>query len=99
MESFKDDFKKSGGVKKIADFAREGVLGTVCGEILLLGRSHKALEIANLSAQFKIYNKLEKRYKKCLYWTMMMCEQSPEAGNGFRGLFVFGIAEHHCIRL
>lgn len=64
MESFKDDFKKSGGVKKIADFAREGVLGTVCGEILLLGRSHKALEIANLSAQFKIYNKLEKRYKK-----------------------------------
>lgn len=62
MGNFKTDFQKVGGIQKIKDFAREGVLGTVCGEILLLGKSHKALEIANLSAQFKIYEKLKKKY-------------------------------------
>ncbi|MDO4317101.1 MAG: capsular polysaccharide synthesis protein [Lachnospiraceae bacterium] len=62
MSDFKADFQKVGGVQKVKDFAREGVLGTVCGEILLLGKSHKALELVNLSAQFKIYNKLKKRY-------------------------------------
>lgn len=62
MGNFKRDFQKVGGVQKIKDFAREGVLGTVCGEILLLGKSHKALEIANLSAQLKIYGKLKKKY-------------------------------------
>lgn len=62
MKEISKDFKKVGGLQKIKDFAREGVLGTVCGEMLLLGTSHKALEIANLSAQLKIYKKLEKRY-------------------------------------
>ena len=62
MGNFKTDFQKVGGIQKVKDFAREGVLGTVCGEILLLGRSHKALEIANLSAQLKIYEKLKKKY-------------------------------------
>lgn len=62
MRDFKEDFKKGGGIQKIKDFAREGVLGTVLGEVLLLGKSHKALEIANLSAQFKIYKKLKKKY-------------------------------------
>ena len=62
MDKFSKDFKKAGGFGKIREFARQGVLGTVAGEVFLLGKSHKALEIANLASQYKVHRHLKKRY-------------------------------------
>lgn len=62
MDRISKDFKKVGGFGKIKEFARQGVLGTVAGEVFLLGKSHKALEIANLASQYKVHKHLKKKY-------------------------------------
>ena len=62
----KEVFKKQGGFKLIKQFCKGGAFGTAIGTFLLLGKSRTALEILRLSTQFKIKNKLAKKYKRHL---------------------------------
>lgn len=58
--------KKQGGFSLIKQYIRGGAFFSSVGEVLLLGKSKKALEILRLSAQFKIKKKLEKTYKSSI---------------------------------
>ena len=60
----KEIFKKQGGLNLIKQYHESGVLKTALGEIFLLGRDKKALEILRLSVQFKVKQRLEKKYKR-----------------------------------
>ena len=62
MDNFSKDFEKAGGSAKVREFMRQGVLGTVAGEVLLLGKSRKALELINLAVAFKVHKHLKKKY-------------------------------------
>jgi len=64
MNSFWKTFRKVGGFTLLKSYWRAGVLFFAITEILRLGTSQKALEILRLSVQFKIYNKLKRRYQK-----------------------------------
>lgn len=62
--SLKETFKKQGGLTLLKQYCNGGALFTAAVELLLLGKSKKALEILRLSAQYKIKKNLEKRYIK-----------------------------------
>lgn len=59
-------FKEQGGIKLLKQYWENRIFFVAVGEFLLLGKSHKALEILRLSTQLKIKQKLEKKYKKRL---------------------------------
>ncbi len=56
--------QKQGGWDLIRQYAASGNLPLAAGQILLLGTKEKALEILRLSAQYRVKEKLAKRYKK-----------------------------------
>lgn len=58
--------KKQGGFSLIKQYIQGGAFFSSIGEVLLLGKSKKALEILRLSAQFKIKKKLEKKYSNSI---------------------------------
>lgn len=62
MNNFLKLYKKVGGTKILCQYKRAGVLFFALTEILRLGFSKKALEILRLSVQFKIQQKLKKKY-------------------------------------
>ena len=59
-------FKKQGGLKLIKQYWQGGALFTALNQFIVLGHSRTALEILRLSANLKIKNKLEKKYRKTL---------------------------------
>lgn len=59
--------KKQGGLTYIKRLLKAGVIHTLIGEFLLLGKDRTALEIARLSIDFKMKAKLKKKYVKYLY--------------------------------
>jgi len=59
-------FKKQGGMKLLAQYWKSGAFFTSIGQIVLLGKSNKALEILRLSAHLKAKQKLQKKYYKKL---------------------------------
>ncbi|HAE52124.1 MAG TPA: capsular biosynthesis protein [Ruminococcus sp.] len=60
----KETFKKQGGTALLRQYGKSGALFTAGCEFVLLGKSHKALEILRLSAQLKANRKLRKSYYK-----------------------------------
>lgn len=63
MDQAKKLFKKAGGFSLLLQYLRAGVLPIAIIQFLLLGNSKKALEILRHTIQYKIYNKLKKKYK------------------------------------
>lgn len=59
----KEIFKKQGGLTLLKQYWKGGALFTAAAEFLLLGRSRTALEILRLSANLKVRQKLEKKYR------------------------------------
>lgn len=64
--SFKENFKKQGGIKLLKEYWRAGVLAYAFGQLILTGRSKKSLEILRLGVQLKIRNKLKKKFRPVL---------------------------------
>lgn len=64
--NLRDTLKKQGGLKLIKRYIEGGTFFTAISEFLLLGKSRTALEILRLSANFKVKQKLEKKYKLLL---------------------------------
>lgn len=60
----KETFKKQGGLNLIKQYWKGGAFFTAVGELFLLGKDKKGLEILRLSAQYKIKKNLEKKYRK-----------------------------------
>lgn len=60
----RETFKKQGGMDLVKQYWHSGALLTAIGELLLLGKEKKALEILRLSAQYKTKKNLEKKYNK-----------------------------------
>lgn len=60
----KETFKKQGGFNLIKQYWKGGAFFTAVGELFLLGKDKKGLEILRLSAQYKIKKNLEKKYRK-----------------------------------
>lgn len=60
--SFRENFKKQGGIKLLKEYWRAGVLAYAFGQLILTGRSKKSLEILRLGVQLKICNKLKKKF-------------------------------------
>lgn len=60
----KEVFEKQGGMNLLKQYWNGGAFFTAAGELMLLGKDKKALEILRLSAQYKIKKNLEKKYKK-----------------------------------
>lgn len=56
--------QKQGGWDLIRQYAVAGNLPLAAGQLLMLGIKEKALEILRLSAQYRVKEKLAKRYKK-----------------------------------
>lgn len=56
-------FKKIEGKKVLKQFIKNNLFFFVSFQILLLGFNRKALEIVKITSQFKIYNRLKKKYK------------------------------------
>ena len=59
-----EQFRKFGGKNLLRQYWKGGELPTAVAEILILGRSKKALEILRLSANLKLKKNLQKKYKK-----------------------------------
>lgn len=59
-------FKKQGGIELIEQYWKCGAFFSSIGQIFLLGKKNKALEILRLSAHLKAKQKLEKKYRKKL---------------------------------
>lgn len=66
MASFKEKFKKQGGMKLIKDYWRAGVLGYAVMQMLLTGKSQKSLELLRYGTYMRINKKLKKRYSASL---------------------------------
>lgn len=66
MEKLLDIFNKHGGFKLLQQYIKGGAFFTAICELVLLGRSRKALEILRLATSYKINGKLAKKYKKFL---------------------------------
>lgn len=64
-------WKKVNGKEIIRQYKQAKVFGFAITEVLRLGFSKKALEIVRLSVQFKIMNKLRKKYKFVLKKMLM----------------------------
>lgn len=62
MGKFLDIYRKQGGAKLIREFWDNGVLGYALAQMLLLGKSKKALEILRLGVQLKVQQKIERRF-------------------------------------
>ena len=58
--------KKKGGLKLIKQYFKSGVLSTAIIQFIILGKKKTALEILRLSTQFKVKQKLYRKYKKKL---------------------------------
>lgn len=56
-------FKKIEGKKVLTQFVKNNLFFFVSFQVLLLGLNRKALEIIKIASQFKIYNRLKRRYK------------------------------------
>jgi len=59
-----ETIKKQGGFNLIKQYIRSGVLITAISQFCLLGKSRTALEILRLSTQYKVKQKLYKKYIK-----------------------------------
>ena len=59
-------FKQQGGTNLIRAYWRNGVLGYAIAQLLLTGRSVKALEYLRLGVTLKTYQKLEKKFLPAL---------------------------------
>lgn len=66
-------WKKVNGKEIIRQYKQAKVFGFAITEVLRLGFSKKALEIVRLSVQFKIMNKLRKKYKFVLKKNVNEC--------------------------
>ena len=64
--NFKRIFVKQGGITLLKQYWKGGAFFTAVCELLLLGKGRTALEILRLSAQLKIKQKLEKKYRNNL---------------------------------
>lgn len=62
----KEILKKQGGMNLLKQYWKGGAFFTAVGEFFLLGKSRVSLEILRLSANLKIKQNLEKKYKKQL---------------------------------
>lgn len=62
----RDIFKKQGGIRLLKQYWQGGAFFTSINQFIILGRSRTALEILRESAELKIKQKLEKKYKKIL---------------------------------
>ena len=60
----KEVFEKQGGMNLLKQYWNGGAFFTAAGELMLLGKDKKALEILRLSAQYKTKKNLEKKYKR-----------------------------------
>ena len=60
----KEVFEKQGGMNLLKQYWNGGAFFTAVGELMLLGKDKKALEILRLSAQYKTKKNLEKKYKR-----------------------------------
>ena len=58
--------KREGGMKNIKQIVRGGGLITSAGEVILLGKKKKALEITRLALAYKCMKKLKRKYEKYL---------------------------------
>lgn len=65
MNSFFKKFKKVGGISLLKQYWQAGVLFYAIIELIRHGTSQKALELLRLSVQFKINQKLKKKYSYC----------------------------------
>ena len=66
MASVMSELNRKGGTTKLRELLRNGTFVTIAAEIMLLGRSRKALELANLAGQMKVQKKLRKRYSSLI---------------------------------
>lgn len=62
MNELSKIFKKIEGKKVLKQFIKNNLFIFVSIQVLLLGLSRKSLEIIKIAAQFKVYNKLKKKY-------------------------------------
>lgn len=62
MGKFIEMYRKQGGTKLLREFWDNGVLGYAIGQIMLLGKSKKALEILRLGVQLKMQRKIERKF-------------------------------------
>ena len=66
MGNFLDIYRKQGGSKLVREFWSNGVLGYALGQMLLLGKTKKALEILRLGVQLKVQRKIERKFMPVL---------------------------------
>lgn len=64
MGDLKNILQKQGGFHLIQNYIKSGVFFLACIQLILLGKSKKALEILRLIIQLKLKMKFEKKYKK-----------------------------------
>lgn len=62
----KEVFEKQGGMNLLKQYWNGGAFFTAAGELMLLGKDKKALEILRLSAQYKIKRILKRNIKRKL---------------------------------
>ena len=62
----KETFRQQGGTQLIKQYWQGGAFLTAVSEFLILGHKKTALELLRLSAQYKIKQKLEKKYSNAI---------------------------------
>lgn len=83
MGQFLDLYRKQGGAKLLREFWDNGALGYALCQMLLLGKSKKALEILRLGVQLKTQQKIEKEFLSVLKdFDKQYCQNPPVSTPG-----------------